>query len=101
MSKVITASIDVTKIDKSKLITGEKGTYLNIAIIETPNSEYNTHMVVQSISKEEREAGQEGAILGGVKRWGDKPSAQDAPAPAQQQEQAPAQQQSEEDDLPF
>lgn len=91
MSKVITASIDVTKIDKSKLITGEKGTYLNIAIIETPNSEYNTHMVVQSISKEEREAGQEGAILGGVKRW------QQAP----QQEETPAQQQSEQDDLPF
>lgn len=32
MSKLITASIDVTKIDKSLLISGKKGTYLNVSI---------------------------------------------------------------------
>ena len=32
MSKLITASIDVMKIDKSKLINGKKGTYLNLTI---------------------------------------------------------------------
>lgn len=92
MSKVITASIDVTKIDKSKLIKGEKGTYLNLAIIETPNSEYNTHMIVQSISKEEREAGKEGAILGGAKRW---------EGISNTQQQAPQQDEQVGDDLPF
>lgn len=32
MAKLINLSIDVTKITKSKLITGKKGTYLNITI---------------------------------------------------------------------
>ena len=32
MSKLITASIDVTKINKSMLIVGQKGTYLNVSI---------------------------------------------------------------------
>lgn len=32
MGKLITASIDVTKINKSMLITGKKGTYLNLTI---------------------------------------------------------------------
>jgi hypothetical protein len=30
--KLITASIDVTKIEKKRLITGKKGTYLNLTI---------------------------------------------------------------------
>ena len=32
MSKLITASIDVTKIHKDMLIAGKKGTYLNLTI---------------------------------------------------------------------
>jgi hypothetical protein len=32
MGKLITASIDVTKINKSMLIAGKKGTYLNLTI---------------------------------------------------------------------
>jgi hypothetical protein len=32
MSKLITASIDVMKINNSMLITGKKGTYLNLTI---------------------------------------------------------------------
>ena len=67
---VLTGSIDVTKIDKSKLFEGKEGAkYLNIAIIETPSSEYNTHMIVQSLTKEEREKGLKGEILGGIKKW--------------------------------
>ena len=89
MSKILSASIDVSKIDKSKLIKGEKGTYLNIVIMETPNSEYNTHMIKQSLTKEEREAGQEAPILGGVKRWNN-------------EQQQPQQQTTEQEgDLPF
>ena len=92
MSKVITASIDLTKIDKSKIIEGEKGKYLNIAIIETPNSEYNTHMVVQSQTKEERESGKDSIILGGVKRWDN--NNEQTTGENQQQEEI-------QDDLPF
>ena len=45
-------SIDVTKIDKSSLFKGEKGTYLTLDIYETPNGKYGTHMVKQQLSKE-------------------------------------------------
>jgi hypothetical protein len=68
---MITGSIDVSKIDKSKLVEGKNGAkYLNIALIDTPNSEYgNSHMIVQSLPKEEREAGAKGEILGNTKDW--------------------------------
>jgi hypothetical protein len=71
MSNVIKISIDVTKIDKEKLYTGKKGTYLDAALIPTPNNQYgDDYMIVQGISKEEREAGQKGNILGNAKLAG-------------------------------
>jgi len=61
--------IDVTKIDKARLFQGKNGArYLDVALIETPNNQYgDSHMIVQSVSKEEREAGVKGAILGNIK----------------------------------
>lgn len=71
MSKIgISASIDVTKIDKSKLVQGRKGTYLNItAFINLSEvDQYNNNgMVTQSVSSEERTEGVRGAILGNTK----------------------------------
>jgi hypothetical protein len=71
MKKIgISASIDVTKIDKSKLIHGKKGTYLNItAFINLSEvDQYNNNgMVTQSVSSEERTEGVRGAILGNTK----------------------------------
>lgn len=66
---MITAKIDVTKIDKSRLFSGKNGAkYLDIVLIPTENDRYgNTHMVVQSISKEERQSGKKGQILGNAK----------------------------------
>jgi hypothetical protein len=65
---MITAKIDVIKIDKTKLYKGEKGTYLDICLIETPDSKYgDDYMVTQSVSKEDREKGIKGAILGNAK----------------------------------
>ena len=64
---MITLKIDVTKIDKNRLFRGEKGTYLDCVLIETPNSEYSDYMIKQSVSKEERENGVEGNILGNAK----------------------------------
>lgn len=61
---MITAKIDVTKIDKTRLFKGEKGTYLDLVLIETPNSEYADYMICESVTKEEREAGKKGNILG-------------------------------------
>lgn len=73
---MITLRIDVTKIDKSKLFKGEKGTWLDLVLIETPNNKYgNDYMVKQGLSKEDRDAGQDGAILGNGKVWGSKAEA--------------------------
>ncbi len=64
---MITIKIDVKKIDKSRLYEGAKGTYLNCIMIETPENEYGDFMIVQEVSKEEREAGTKGTILGNGK----------------------------------
>ena len=63
---MISVKIDVTKIDKARLFKGEKGTYLDVVLIETPNSPYSDYMVKQSVTKEEREQGVE-IILGDAK----------------------------------
>ena len=64
---MISISINVSLIDKERLFQGKKGQYLDAVLIETPNSEYGDYMVVESISKEEREAGSKGTILGNGK----------------------------------
>lgn len=66
----ISASIDVTKIDKSKLIDGKKGTYLNITTfvnLDEKDQYDNNGMITQSVTQAEREAGTRGAILGNTK----------------------------------
>jgi hypothetical protein len=55
------AKIDVTKIDKTRLFKGEKGTYLDLVIIETPTSKYGSHIIKQSAPK-----GVEMPILGNI-----------------------------------
>ena len=63
--EIISASLDVNKIDKTKFYQGKKSNYLNIALIPTPESPYgNAYMVVQDVGREAREAGEKGAILG-------------------------------------
>jgi hypothetical protein len=71
MSKVVIAlKIDVTKIDKARLFKGQKGTYLDaIAVVDLgePDQYGNHGMITQSVSKEEKAAGERGAILGNGK----------------------------------
>jgi hypothetical protein len=103
---MIKLSIDVSKIDKDKLYKGKKGTYLNVALIDTPDNQYgNDFMVVQDIPKEDREAGQKGAILGNGKNWdaGQRPKDRHAEETQQEQEWGTSPQKQEEDtaDLPF
>ena len=69
---MIIAKINVNNIDKERLYVGKKGTYLNCVFIETPNSEYSDYMICQEVSKEEREAGQQGAIIGNARILGKK-----------------------------
>ena len=66
----IKISIDVTKIDKSRLYEGQKGKYLNMILIETPGGKYGDYMAVQEVTKEERESGEKGPILGNGKNLG-------------------------------
>lgn len=67
---VIQCKIDVSKIDKTKLFKGAKGTYLDCTLIETPTNPHgNSHMIVQAVSKEDRLAGVKGAILGNAKTF--------------------------------
>ena len=75
MSNFITAKIDVTLIEKSRLFHGKKPNragkmpqYLDIILIPSENSAFgDSHMIVQSVTKEEREAGTRGGILGNAK----------------------------------
>ena len=95
MSKLIAIKIDVTKYDKARLYQGAKGTYLDATVfLSDEQGQYGDNgMITQSVSKEEREAGVKGNILGNVKILGEfgdnNPAA--APAPAAV----------ESDDIPF
>lgn len=90
---MITGKINVLAIDKARLFQGEKGKYLDIVLIETPNSQYgDDYMIVQSVTKEEREKGVKGPILGNAKIVGGK----QAPKPA-----APSTPPDDPDQVPF
>ena len=66
----ISVRIDVTKIDKSRLYKGAKGTYLDLTtFVDTEKQDQyeNNGFISQSLTKEEREAKYQTPILGNVK----------------------------------
>lgn len=69
MAMIFNGSIDVTKIDKSKLVKGAKGTYLNITFVVNDADDQFGNRASISIgqSKEEREAKQPKVYLGNAK----------------------------------
>lgn len=95
MAKTIAIKIDVTKIQKERLFKGQKGTYLDaVLFLEDQPDQYGQNgMIVQSVSKEERQAGVKGPILGNIKVIGQQATSQ----PAQSESKFEAQ----DDDLPF
>jgi hypothetical protein len=67
---MITLSINLNEVEKHRLFEGKKGSYLNVALFETHDDKFgNDFIVKQSISKEEREKGVEGKVLGSGKNW--------------------------------
>ena len=63
----VSIKIDVTKIDKTRLYQGAKGTYLDLTtFVDLDNVDQydNNGFISQSVSKEERAQGLKGAILG-------------------------------------
>ena len=84
MAQLISASIDVTKISKDKLVKGEKGTYLNITIaINDEVDQYgNQAGIYESQSKEERESKAKKNYLGNGKiAWSSEGGSTPKPAP--------------------
>lgn len=70
MSIAATGKIDVTKINNDHLYKGKSGTYLDFVLFENddgPDQFGFTHRIVQSVSKEAREAGVKGRIVGNLK----------------------------------
>ena len=69
MNAIIRLKIDVTKIDKSALFSGAKGTYLDATLFLDDNKDQwgNNGSIRQDLGKERRAKGEKGAILGNAK----------------------------------
>jgi len=66
----LSVRIDVTKIDKSRLYKGAKGTYLDLTtFVDTDQQDQyeNNGFISQSVTKEERDAKVQTPIFGNVK----------------------------------
>ncbi len=77
---MIVCKINVTRIDKAHLFNGKNGKYLDIALFENrdgTDEHGNEGFITQSVTKEAREAGQKGPIIGNWRRVGkNKPQTQ-------------------------
>ena len=95
MSKIgVSFKLDVKKIDKARLFQGAKGTYLDFTgFIDLDNLDQygNSGFIAQDITKEEKDSGVQGNILGNSKVFW-KEGGQ-APQANQQANQSPPQQQ--------
>jgi hypothetical protein len=86
--KLISVKIDVTKIDKTRLYRGEKGTYLNAVIfLDDEADQYGNHgAICEQVTKEERQSGVKGTILGNVKVLSEGPARQETKSAVQEPE---------------
>lgn len=78
---MIKIKLDVKKIEKRHLFQGAKGTYLDLVLVENKDGEDqygNAGFVAQEVSKEARDNGEKGQILGNYriiqKRTTEKPA---------------------------
>lgn len=107
MSKIgVQVKIDVSKIDKTLLFKGAKGVYLDATVfidVDTPDQYGNHGMVTQDISKEAKDAGEKGPILGNVKVfWKDAGNSVQKPVQQQSKPGKPAAKGADfDDDIPF
>lgn len=67
--QLIALNLNLSLVDKARLYSGKKGKYLSAVLHLTPVVDQygNNGFVVESISKEERQAGQRGTIIGNAK----------------------------------
>lgn len=91
--------IDVSKIDKTALYKGSKGTYLDVTLMDNRDGvdQYgNDGFIVQDIGMQRRQAGEKGAILG---NW--KHIVQPGQAHSSKALVAVVQEDDDDDDIPF
>ncbi len=109
---MIRLKIDVTKIDKSLLFKGEKGTYCDVTLMDNkdgPDQYGQDGFAVQDVGKARREAGEKGPIIGNWSHVGQpfqkqsqRPSSAQRPASQQPRQNAGSMQPSDDfDDVPF
>lgn len=67
--QIIKLSINIDLIEQARLYPGRKGRYLDATLFlnEETDQYGNNGFIVQSVTKEEREAGVKGPIIGNVK----------------------------------
>ena len=90
---MILLKIDVKKIDKELLFKGEKCLYLDCALFDHPNQFGDDGYIRQGMTKEQREAGLQGPIIG---NWRNKETQQPKPAAPK-----PVQPKLDEDEIPW
>jgi hypothetical protein len=107
---MITLSIDVTLLDKSRFKpytrkNGKVAKFCELVLLDTPNSEFGDYMVKQGTTKAEREEGLQMPILGNGKDVVSTTRIRDAvresvaePAPVNRQADIAT---SEDEDIPF
>lgn len=102
---MIKLKIDVTKIPKERLFKGQKGTYLDAVLMENrggPDQYGWDGFVSMDTTKEERDAGTKGVIIGNWKHLGgSKPASKPAPKPAAKPPYADKTIDEDGEDIPF
>lgn len=104
MASIISANIDLTKINKSKIYEGKKGKYYPISIVlnDEPGQYGDSGYIMTEQTKEERDAKMQKQYLGNVKVvWTNGENVttaarEDSPKQTPMQERSPV-----EPDLPF
>jgi hypothetical protein len=92
---MIAIKINVTKIDKTAIFPGERGKYVDLMLMENkegPDQYGNDGFVAQGLSKERREAGERGPIIGNwrtINKAKPKVATQSMPAPAGEESEVP------------
>ena len=115
MKQMISLSIDLSKIDRSRIVAGKNGTskYYGVTVlIEDVPDQYNKNCKVwQEQTKEERDSKAQKIFIGGGKTiWTEQPQQQNyqqqqqnnfTPPPVQNYPSYPAMPMQDESDLPF
>ena len=100
MATLISASINLSKLDKTKIVRGKDGSQyydLTISVNDTKNDYGQDVSIYDKQSKEQREAKEKKKFIGNGKVfWSSRPTEQNSPQPNQDN-----QLQADESDLPF